>query len=631
MFECACKKLTLDRVVMAALNQEVAGEDMAGKAGLAGKKGSPAAAVDGALDDGGAVGFDRREVETMLREGAYGVFRSSEAESDRAAVQFAAEDIGAILKRSQVVRYAEDPKEEGAIVGVEIKAEGSTAGGETTEGASSDAATAVAAAALPSSSPPPPPSQKPVGGSSFSKASFVPLEGGEALSLDDPDFWLKIGMADKSDPEPAASAVYGSGVGQVLDTKRVRKAAAVWNEAGGEGDEEEMGGSSDEEGGAEKKKQQADNAANDGTATPGERQKSSGPARCSECLELTSNDDSTLLLCAQCDEETHLHCLGLSSVPKEAKWICPHCVRLNAKRKPAASDGDEDEEDGEYKPVDWGSSKKGANAQMAGGAMGLRGKQQAALAAGTEGIPPLPTRPHSPLLLPPRAGAAAPTNFSSSSSSDDKPPLDLRGQYLRLLGTYRITHPGKSEAYYTELASKMWKECFAAEPPDTSEPPLPQPTKPKTAAEPGSKTAAAANTSSRQNGGQQKLVSVRRPVTQRYAVPAPTPLQSLSPLHPLSASAAAQLPCISIPPQQHHLSREVAASATPSPVKRDESRIRASGFKCSASACDRMDDTGGSAAFSLCAHCRHTRYCSRTCQAAHWKEAHRQECKLLVK
>jgi len=94
------------------------------------------------------VKLSRREIENLLKHGAYHVFKS-EGEEEARSAQFCAEDIDKILERnSRVVKY-----ESAAMAG-----------------------------------------------STFAKASFVASEKDKEVDVDDPNFWNKIGIKEK-EPE----------------------------------------------------------------------------------------------------------------------------------------------------------------------------------------------------------------------------------------------------------------------------------------------------------------------------------------------------------------------------------------------------------------------------------------------
>ncbi len=98
--------------------------------------------------------LSREEMERMLRQGAYNVF-ADDTEGDQRSSEFCAADIDRILERSQVIRHENAPSTSAAP-------------------------------------------------SSFSKATFLPDGATEALDLNDPEFWQKLGLKDQSVNSAAA-------------------------------------------------------------------------------------------------------------------------------------------------------------------------------------------------------------------------------------------------------------------------------------------------------------------------------------------------------------------------------------------------------------------------------------------
>jgi len=79
------------------------------------------------------------------------------------------------------------------------------------------------------------------------------------------------------------------------------------------------------------------------------RQKSDGSSFCNFCHDDASilicvfcgcrtcfgkHDETNLLLCDNCDNEYHIRCLGLSTVPSAQKWFCPSCTKIKATTTP---------------------------------------------------------------------------------------------------------------------------------------------------------------------------------------------------------------------------------------------------------------------------------------------------------
>lgn len=143
MFHRACLKLTLDNVVMSSISK-----------------------ATGGVHHGKAMPFNKDEVEAMLKNGAYNVFKE-EDESEKKENEFMAEAIDSILDKSRVIKYNKGDKAQEQ------------------------------------------------GKSTFSKATFVPDASEAAVDLNDPEFWSKLGLTDRTVDEPGEQLV--------LDTKRKRK------------------------------------------------------------------------------------------------------------------------------------------------------------------------------------------------------------------------------------------------------------------------------------------------------------------------------------------------------------------------------------------------------------------------
>lgn len=437
MFKRACQKLTLDHVIMASLSQSVSatggalpnvGLDAHGnrtrkKMGLIGTNALDASFNE--TDDSGALTaaapFDKREVEEMLKHGAYGVFSASNAESDLQSIRFAEEDIDGILSRSQLVKYGDEDGSDGAMkVELVSKPDGSGGGSSAVS--------------------------KP--GSTFSKASFIPAGGGEELSMSDPLFWQKLGMEDKSAPEPTMTDA-----AEVLDTKRVRKPVQTYTAHADEGD------SSDD-------------------SAYGERDlsaKKSGPAVCPICEEeIKISAANPVLDCARCEDQSHLSCLGLGAIPAEDQWYCPACVREMGKSKKARPQAKEDlEDEEEYKPL--------KRQEMAWNrAAASMENQQNSTASNSNSIRDNRHSSSTPAFTsgyqhPAKSTATTLQMFTEQLASSNPTAAELeeqaashRAQYDRLMGTFRITQPGKSDAFYRQLADELWTATFQSQPPSST-------------------------------------------------------------------------------------------------------------------------------------------------------------------
>jgi chromodomain-helicase-DNA-binding protein 7 len=135
MFHRSCLKLTLDKVVMTTITKNV-DEQKIDKNIDKTKKSTKQNSIP----------FDKKEVEDMLKNGAYNVFADQKT-SDQRSREFCEEDLEHILKRSQIIKYKTDENPDG-----------------TTKVQPSNV---------------------------FSKASFVPKnsENNAAIELNDEQFW----------------------------------------------------------------------------------------------------------------------------------------------------------------------------------------------------------------------------------------------------------------------------------------------------------------------------------------------------------------------------------------------------------------------------------------------------------
>lgn len=386
----------------------------------------------------------------------------------------AEEDISQILERSQPVKYSSD----------------AATGALTIDTGAKDGAPAAAAATT-------------GGQSTFSKATFIPTEGGEELSLSDPLFWQRIGMQDHSEPVSVEPIV--------LDTKRVRKPVQAFQPEGGSLDEEESGAAMRRD-------------------VLGRQAKSDGPVRCQICLSETrdGDDSSPVLLCDTCGEEAHLNCLGLFSIPAEDHWECPSCVRQAGKKSTRKRSALDEAEDADYQP-EWKGPADAA------GAVDQRFNPTSAATLGLKRTGP--------------AAAAA----KSKAPLAQTPAQVNRSHYDRLLSTYRKTHPTLSDEEHRDMTNKLWRQVFKQEPPAAPA----EPVRPAPAA-----------------GGIK---------------------------HAVAAAVA-------------------AAAATPPPAP-------SAGVKCSGPDCSKRDGTPHLPPFLYCGKCHREKYCSQTCQVAHWRAGHRAACK----
>ena len=85
----------------------------------------------------------------------------------------------------------------------------------------------------------------------------------------------------------------------------------------------------------------------------------------------STDDPDTMLLCDGCDQEHHMRCLGLRSIPK-GKWYCPNCRKSAGGKAAAAASSKKDKA---------ASSKSGSNKSKSRAASGGSKKSKAAAPA----------------------------------------------------------------------------------------------------------------------------------------------------------------------------------------------------------------------------------------------------------
>ena len=268
MFHKACVKLTLDKLVMTGIGQRArggAGQAEAvgagegeGKGRVRVKKRTSEGDGSGVKPTGGShIPLDRAELEELLRRGAYDVF--ADKDGDERSIQFCDEDIDKILTRSHTISYTDS----------------------SATSASADSA--------------------------FSQATFIPSGASEALALDDPNFWDKLGLVDRQGAVDDALLMYD----------RRQRRQATYNEY------------------------ELERGLLEPDAAAERRTRKRKVATCAGCEQPTSVDDPIpILLCDKCSEEWHFNCIQppLERVPgEEDEWLCVKCVtkRLEKQRRKA--------------------------------------------------------------------------------------------------------------------------------------------------------------------------------------------------------------------------------------------------------------------------------------------------------
>lgn len=76
---------------------------------------------------------------------------------------------------------------------------------------------------------------------------------------------------------------------------------------------------------------------------------------------------------------------------------------------------------------------------------------------------------------------------------------------------------------------------------------------------------------------------------------------------------------------QQDKNRRMAGMAVDKMNKKEASR--AATITCARPACGKRQGSGSGEKFKVCSRCQTAMYCSGDCQAAHWKEGHKAECK----
>ena len=221
MFRRSCEKLTLDKLVLQSIKNNTNEKEPK---------------------------LDKKEVELMLKQGAYAVFSE---ESEQRMREFHESDITSIIERSEVRRYETEE---------DLKMEGS-----------------------------------------FSTATFLPANSDQAVRLDDPDFWSKVGIENKS-INPLDELILAP---DVKRERKMRKVDLDYDESPQRGKKNIE--SSDDE-----------------------------PTHCAICLKSHFEHDNQILLCdgSGCNLEYHQLCLvpPLRILPDEDKWFCPKCVKQQKKK-----------------------------------------------------------------------------------------------------------------------------------------------------------------------------------------------------------------------------------------------------------------------------------------------------------
>jgi len=597
MFRRACLKLTLDKVVMASLAQEVSDGataalqqrvEASGATGSKKKKGK-LTSTGGEDEDLAAtannVPFDKAEVEDMLRHGAYNIF-AQESEHDVSALQFAEEDISRILKRSQHVKYATD-QATGAPTGAAVVDAEASASPPPTDGAD-------ATSASPSPSPSAPKST-----STFSKASFVSKDGGEELDLSDPNFWQKLGLQDRSKEAETkgksfAEDFFGAGAANMTkDRKRARKPALVYR---GDGTADGMWDDMDEDGG-------------DGNKYPSMLDDGGQPGvgRCQVCLGSTRSADSEcVVICDRCEEEVHLTCAGIRSSFPPDEWLCSICSHTRGRRrkKQDYTMMMDEEGDEEYRPTTGTDAWSRKHLGTYGDAAASMGIKQ-----------PTASRTYS-------VGESSPSATANATPSQPEEPADLtliaytnlHAQYTRLISTYRALYPGKSDEQHEEAARTTWKRVFMCEPP--TEEVLQQ------LREKGTQSVLDEQMKEEQNDAAQTATSTTSPTaptdpTPSACVPSPTQQTPSDPAPTPADPSIQQTSTTTTSTDAFSALASTAAASPPAPVDQ---------LRCHGPTCNKVDDANA-LQFNLCGACMSVRYCSKECQIADWKFGHRFHCK----
>lgn len=229
LFARASLKLGLDKAVIQQMRGGGGGASAAKAVGGAGSLGS--AIFGGKMDpqdDGGATGgssLSAREVEHLLKRGAYEVFKEGAEEAEAAQQSFTTEDIDSILQRSTtLLRYDDGRTTAAGADAAAADAPDSTLGGAVTSAVLQPGA--------------------------FSKASFVTADGAE-LDIDDVDFWEKaVGLKAPPPPDPAAEALAPRRSAAATD--EIRAALGLGydaGQAGGDGEDEALGQVDGDDGG----------------------------------------------------------------------------------------------------------------------------------------------------------------------------------------------------------------------------------------------------------------------------------------------------------------------------------------------------------------------------------------------
>ena len=610
MFHRSCLKLTLDHVVMASMSQEIKSDssgDSKTQAALANrgnandKKKGKGKGKDGEDGDSSTIPFDKAEVELMLKNGAYNIFcdtgKDSEA-NELKSLQFAEEDIDHILQRSQVMKYATDKEGEAiAVEGIEVpdtkpavnqsdaNGNGNGNGIAPSEEPTPDATAAATTATSGNSK------------SSFSKASFVPMDGGEELSLSDPLFWQKIGLVDRSEKDPSLEPA------PVLDGKRIRKPVQSFNSAH---DEDEVGVTS----GAR------------GVDVLGKKR--TGPARCQICQLITRDDEKTpILICDSCEDELHLSCLGLFAIPAEDFWRCPSCVREAKKGPRKQGDGDEDDDDYRPDPSVLGVLSKSS---ALGKSSAARHGGIVSTSSATEQL-----AQYERLLArfrishPNRAEGDYKTMadrlWRTIFNSDPPTPIATN------VTTTTVSNATPQSYGFHSDVNKLGIKKRSVPVKETPPKPVHQPQ--PTAKQATATTAQATQSSSQSQSSSQPQQTQQQWTSSYYQQQQQQQLnqQFMSPAYSSYSQQYGQSYSMSYYPYPGSHSSQSAYGSLSSSTGAPQSTLAPSSLSCSAPGCTKLDGQSGLPPFNACGRCLRARYCSKECQLAHWRAGHKAECK----
>ena len=303
---------------------------------------------------------------------------------------------------------------------------------------------------------------------------------------------------------------------------------------------------------------------------------------CAGCAKPTLSDDPIpILICDKCEAEWHQLCINppLTQLPAEdEEWLCPNC-RGPAKR---------------------GRKKKDPGAAAPKEAKEAKPKKVAAAKADGAGSP--------------AKGVMAPEGFEYPAWCASEA---AQHRFSTMFAHYSKHYPSAPPSQIISTITAYWDD-------DAQQSAQSQ-----------------AGEEKDQGGGGSQEAKESPPVTASSAnasnpspptvsvAPPPVSLSTTIPSLPASATAAAAPPAAAAPSASLATTRALPSSVAndPESIYRLSYSVHQQGGggtrRCHGVGCQKEE---GDVLFSICGQCLVACYCSRDCQARHWKTGHKQEC-----